>query len=98
MNKIIKIFRIHKAKIETNVDYTLYPLTPDPREPEEIFQALKRVASSSREPPSITFHGRRHTLMGLTLHDRVVELSGSEETSYETFIKSLDSITDIRPN
>ena len=85
--------------LELNTNYTLFPIAKNPCDPEQIFNATERIARSFPKPPTITLGGREHRLMGITLYEQTVELSGYiTATPYERFLTSLESIIDVRPN
>ena len=87
------------ASLELNTNYTLFPIAQNPRDPEQIFNAIERITRSFPKPPTITLEAREHRLMGITLYEQTVELSGyTTATPYELFLKSLESIIDVRPN
>jgi len=77
--------------------YVLLPVADDPRNPEDVFNALEKLSQKrNREMPTITANGETQALTGFSLHEDIVKIHTPSGTyvNYPDFLDALDTIVD----
>lgn len=85
--------------LEIQKSYVLLPVADDPRNPEQVMDALEALAQKlNREIPTIRVGYDSHPLTGITLKEDKIKIHGPEGThvSYLSFLVSLDSVVETR--
>ena len=87
-------------RLEVDSSYVLLPVASDPRNPDDVMNALERLALKlNRKTPTIEICGIREPITGLTLFPSKIKLHTPEGTyiSYEEFLSAIDTYVSALP-
>lgn len=85
-------------KLEVSERYVMLPKTEDPREPNQVMNALDRLAVKlNRQMPTIKINGERFPWTGFIPRKNNVKVNTiiGHYISYSEFIEALDSIVSV---
>ena len=87
------------ATLKLDTPYVLLPYTKDPKDPDDVFATLEKVAVKLESRiPTIRIGGADYELTGITPREKVVKLHDPRGThvTYDSFIDSIYSFVDAR--